>query len=165
VDPTIDVGRRLTEDVARMTREYMDRQRSAPGGAGRSADGSVEVTLDGLGDITDVTVHAKDLPPEVARRLALAFRQAWMDAARQVATHAAENSPVARRAGMAEFVQEQITTRYGDPAETTEKPRRDRGSMTKKTSVSGLRCFGRTSGDGERVSGVARPSDRGRGRR
>jgi DNA-binding protein YbaB len=120
MDPAIDIKQRITDQIAQVTRQYMDNQRSQPGAVGRSQDGSVAVTLDGLGDVTDVRIDTEDVPAETATKLAAAFRQAWMDAGRQVALAAAKDNPLTERPGIAELVEEQIDQRYGTPAEPHE---------------------------------------------
>lgn len=117
MDPAIDIKQRIGEQIAQVTRQFMDTQRSKPGAVGRSPDGSVAVTLDGLGDVTDVRVQLDDVPQETADKLATAFRQAWMDAGRQVALATAKSTPLADRPGIAELVEEQIDQRYSTPAE------------------------------------------------
>lgn len=127
MDPAIDIKQRIGEQIAQVTRQFMDTQRARPGAVGRSPDGSVEVTLDGLGDVTDVRVQLDDVPREIADKLAAAFRQAWMDAGRQVALATAKSTPLADRPGIAELVEEQIDQRYGTPdePEPTDRPTDD----------------------------------------
>jgi DNA-binding protein YbaB len=114
-DAAADAKRLISEQIGQVARQYLDHQRSRPGATGRSVDGSVEVALNGLGDVTAVTVRAPGLPEETATRLALAFQQAWTDAGRQVALATAQNTPLADQPGVAELVQEQISERYRQP--------------------------------------------------
>lgn len=110
MDPLPDIDERVNEIAADAAREYLATQRAKPGATGRSPDGTVEVTVDGLGDVTDVRVHAPDVPPEVAARLAAAMKAAWTAAARAHAV-AETGGPLARQAGLAE----QINERFGPP--------------------------------------------------
>ncbi|MCT2586735.1 YbaB/EbfC family nucleoid-associated protein [Actinophytocola gossypii] len=116
MNPLIDLERRVNEIAAQTAREYLDTQRSRPGATGRSPDGTVEVTVNGLGDVSDVRVHARDVPPEVAARLADAMKAAWNTAARAHAVAETDN-PLANQPGFAELVEEQINERYGPPPE------------------------------------------------
>jgi hypothetical protein len=112
---TTDAKRVITEQIGQIARQYLDHQRSRPGATGRSADGSVEVALNGLGDVTAVTIRAPGIPEETATKLALAFQQAWTDAGRQVALATAQSTPLADQPGVAELVREQINERYRQP--------------------------------------------------
>lgn len=114
-DGTVDAKRLITEQIAQTARQYLDHQRSRPGATGRSVDGSVEVTLNGLGDVTAVTIRAPGIPEETATKLARAVQQAWTDAGRQVALATANSTPLADQPGVAELVQEQINERYRQP--------------------------------------------------
>lgn len=119
MDTTIDAKRLITARIAETARQYLDHQRARPGATGRSADRSVEVTLDGLGDVTAVTVRAPGIPEQAAAKLALAFQQAWSDAGRQVALATAHSTPLADQPDVAELIREQISERYhrSDPPE------------------------------------------------
>lgn len=114
-DATIDAKRLITEQIAQAARQYLDHQRSRPGSTGRSSDGTVEVTLNGLGDVTAVTIRTPGIPEETATKLALAFQQAWTDAGRQIALTTAHSTPLADQPGVAELIQEQISERYRQP--------------------------------------------------
>ena len=114
-DGTVDAKRLITEQIAQTARQYLDHQRSRPSATGRSVDRSVEVTLNGLGDVTAVTIRAPGIPAEVATKLALAVQQAWTDAGRQVALATAHSTPLVDQPGVAELVQEHINERYRQP--------------------------------------------------
>jgi DNA-binding protein YbaB len=127
-DTAADAKSLIAAQIAQTARQYLDHQRSRPGATGRSADGSVEVSLDGLGDVTAVTIQAPGIPEETAAKLALAFQQAWTDAGRQVALTTAHSTPLADQPGVAELIQEQISERYPPPIPPEQKqpaPRTD----------------------------------------
>jgi hypothetical protein len=121
-DTATDAKSLIAAQIAQTARQYLDHQKSRPGATGRSEDRSVEVTLDGLGDVTAVTVRAPGIPEETAAKLALAFHQAWTDAGRQVALATAHSTPLADQPAVAELVREQINERYRRP----DPPERER---------------------------------------
>jgi hypothetical protein len=117
MDQTLDISRHADEYAVAAARAYVASQRARPGATARSPDGTVAVTVNGLGDVTDVRVEAREVPAEVAGRIAAAVRCAWAAAARSVALAAADDNPLARRPGLGEFIQEQIDERYGPPGQ------------------------------------------------
>jgi DNA-binding protein YbaB len=120
MDQTIDISQRVNEYAVAAARNYVASQLARPGATGHSPDGAVAVTVNGLGDITDVRVKADGVAPEVAARLAVAVKTAWAAAARSLAVAEANDNPLARQPGLAEFLDEQIEERYGPQA--PEKP-------------------------------------------
>ncbi|MFC4857344.1 hypothetical protein [Actinophytocola glycyrrhizae] len=115
MNPTIDISQRVNEYAVVAARTYVASQLARPGATGLSPDGAVAVTVNGLGDVTDVRVTASEVTPEVAARLAGQFRAAWAAAARSQAVAAADDNPLARQPGLAEFFDEQIDERYHPP--------------------------------------------------
>lgn len=130
MEPMPDIDERVNEIAASAAREYFAAQRAKPGATGRSPDGAVEVTVNGLGDVTDVRVHARDVPPDVAARLAAAMKAAWTAAARAHAVAETDN-PLARQAGLAELVEEQINERFGPPPRQARPPHEARRSSVR----------------------------------
>lgn len=115
MDPTIDLNERVNEYAVMAARTYVANQLARPGATGRSPDGAATVTVNGLGDITDVAVKADGVAPEVAARLAAAVKTAWAAAARSLAVAEANDNPLAQQPGLGEFADEQINERFGPP--------------------------------------------------
>ena len=89
--------------VAGLTRDYLSRKRAEPPMTGRSPDGLAQVSIDGLGDIADVTITSPDVPRATAVRIADAVRAAWRDAARARATAEQAQSPMATKPAYAQL--------------------------------------------------------------
>lgn len=122
MDATFDIRQRTNEIAAGMAKQWLDRRRSNPDSVGQSPDGLVTVTLNGLGDVTEVRIRPDELPQGVAERIAGAFTAAWRSAARAAAQSNMERGPLASQPGIAEIVREEIGERYGPPAESPAPP-------------------------------------------
>lgn len=111
----IDIKKRQDELMVEITKRTFEKLKAKPPTTGHSPDGAVEVKIDGFGDVADVRLNTRDVPPHVAAKLAGSFLAAWRAAAGTRARVEAEGNPFARRPGIAELLGEQLNVRYGPP--------------------------------------------------
>lgn len=111
--------------VAGLTREYLSRKRAEPPLTGRSPDGSAQVSIDGLGDITDITITSPDVPRATAVRIANAVRDAWRDAAKARAAAEQAQSPLGTKPAYAQLFDEEVNARYQTELPAEPAPRAD----------------------------------------
>lgn len=123
MDPVDEVRKRAREGAMALARGYFAAQRRKPGTTGRSPDGLVEITVDGLGDLSNVRITGGGVPEEVAARIGRACLVAWRAARGTAArTQAEEIARTGQSPEIAELLSNEIDSRYGPPMPAAPQP-------------------------------------------